>query len=362
MDKNIYCVIMAGGIGSRFWPVSRTKSPKQFKDILGTGKTLIRSTFERLNQICVSENILVVTNIDYKELVKEQLPEIKEENILLEPLRRNTAPCIEYANFKIYKKNKNAKIIVSPSDHLVLKENAFIKTMQKALNFIGKEDGLLTIGIKPSRPETGYGYIQLEKGSSKYCKDICKVKTFTEKPDHEMANFFLESGEFFWNSGLFIWSVETIMNAFKNHLPDMHASFNDGLSIYNTAEESEFIEKTYSKCSNISIDYGIIEKAENVYVICSDFGWSDLGTWGSLYENSEKDDHKNVVSSANTLLYDTNNCIINLPSDRLVVIEGLEDYIVVESDNALLICRKKNEQQLRQIVHDVKIFKGDEFI
>ncbi|GAB4293872.1 MAG: mannose-1-phosphate guanylyltransferase [Marinilabiliales bacterium] len=364
MDKNVYCVIMAGGVGSRFWPLSKTSKPKQFIDILGTGKSLLQETFERIKKICLVENILIVTNKDYKDLVKEQLPEIIENNILLEPYRRNTAPCIEYANFKILQRNKNAKIIVSPADHIVLKEDKFIKTINKALKFIEENRGLVTIGIKPNRPETGYGYIQLDKDNlSNTCKDICKVKTFTEKPDIDMAKFFLESGEFYWNSGLFIWNVNTIIEAFEKYLPDIDALFKEGREIYDTTEEFGFIEKTYSKCLNISIDYGIMEKADNVYAICSDFGWSDLGTWGSLFENSKKDSYNNAVfNNSNLMLYNTEDCIINFQGDKLIVIEGLQDYILVESENALLICRKSQEQNLRQIVNDIKLRKGEDYI
>ena len=363
MSENTFCVIMAGGVGSRFWPLSRTSNPKQFLDIFGKGKTLLQQTFERFRIICPARNIYIVTNIDYKNQILEQLPEIRPEQILYEPMRRNTAPCIAYANYKILKKNPNAQIIVAPSDHLILKEKIFIKTIQQGLSFAKKTDSLITLGIKPDRPETGYGYIQI-------CNDIIdnnlrnlkKVKTFTEKPGIEMAKVFLESGEFFWNSGLFIWSLKSIMSAFEVNLPEVNTLFREGIDLYDTDEEDAFITKTYSKCKNISIDYGIMEKADNVYVLCSDFGWSDLGTWGSLYDHLQKDNNDNSITGKNVLTYHLNNCIVNIPDDKLVVLQGLDDYIIVESDNILLICKKQDEQKIKQFVNDVKIIKGDKYI
>ncbi|MFH2142159.1 MAG: mannose-1-phosphate guanylyltransferase [Bacteroidota bacterium] len=363
MDKNVYCVIMAGGIGSRFWPLSRTKTPKQFLDILGTGKTLIQKTFERLEQVCLKENIFIVTNSDYKNLVLKQIPGISQNRILLEPLRRNTAPCVDYANFRILQENPDASIIVAPSDHLILKEEEFIKVLKKGLEFISKNDALLTLGIKPSRPDTGYGYIQINSEVKESIqKNISKVKTFTEKPNIELAKFFVESGEFYWNSGIFMWKLKTIMSEFAIHLPDIHSFFAEGTKLYNTSKEKSFIAKTYSKCKNISIDYGIMEKSDNVYVLCSDFGWSDLGTWGSLFDHSDKDENNNTVRGNNVLLYDAKNCIVNMPLEKLVVIQGLEDYIVVESENVLLICKKEEEQQIRQFVNDIKIKTGEKNI
>jgi mannose-1-phosphate guanylyltransferase len=355
---------MAGGVGSRFWPLSRSGKPKQFLDILGTGKTLLQQTFERFKNICPPENILIVSNRDYKDIILEQLPEIKEENVLLEPMRRNTAPCIAYANYKIQEKNPEANIIVAPSDHLILNEQEFIRVINQGLDFVNNNDALLTLGIKPNRPETGYGYIQInhnQKVGNIDCKPT-KVKTFTEKPNLEMAKIFFESGEFFWNSGIFLWKLNSIMDAFNKHLAEVNELFKRGIGIYNTDEEQKFIDETYSESKNISIDYGIIEKAENVYVLCADFGWSDLGTWGSLYENSHKNEENNSVIGKNVLIYDTENTIVNMPDDKLAVIQGLKEYIVVESDGILLICKKENEQKIRQFVKDVKIKKGEDFV
>ncbi len=362
-NKDYYCVIMAGGVGSRFWPLSRTSKPKQFLDILGTGNSLLQMTFNRFNDICPSENIYIVTNADYKETILAQLPEIGEEQVLLEPARRNTAPCIAYANYRILEQNANAKIVTAPSDHLIIKENEFKRVIKEGLEFVGENETLLTLGIKPSRPETGYGYIQVEDNkASKECNTIFKVKTFTEKPNVEMAKIFYESGEFFWNSGIFIWSLSAIMKSFKKYLPEIDDLFKEGIGIYNTSEESDFISKTYYECRNISIDYGIMEKADNVYVYCSDFGWADLGTWGSLHEHIQQDDNKNAIIGKNVMSYEVKNTIVNVPDNKLVVLEGLEDFIVVESGDVLLVCRKENEQNIKNIVNDVKLKLGDKFI
>lgn len=355
---------MAGGIGSRFWPVSRTSKPKQFLDILGTGKTLLQLTFDRFKQIIPTENILIVTNEIYGDIVQEQLPEIDSQQVLLEPTRKNTAPCIAYANYKILKKNPRANIVVAPSDHLILKEDVFLSVINKGFEFVEENDAMLTLGIKPSRPETGYGYIQLN-GDSKSIQmneDIREVKTFTEKPDLKMAKVFYESGEFFWNAGIFLWSLDTIMRAFEKDLPEVSALFIEGSDLYNTAEETSFINNIYPKCKNISIDYGIMEKASNVHVLCADFGWSDLGTWGSLFENSKKDKDSNVHKGENIFQYDSKGCIVNVPDDKLVVLHGLKDYIVAESDNALLVCKLKDEQKIKHFVNDVKIKTGNKYI
>ena len=354
---------MAGGIGSRFWPLSKSDMPKQFLDILGTGRTFLQQTYDRLKKICPNENFYVVTSVDYKDLVMRQIPELNESQILLEPLRRNTAPCIAYACYKIQKVDPNANIIVAPADHYIQQEEAFLEELWKGLEFVEENDALLTLGIKPSRPETGYGYIQIESAKEiGAVKNLHKVKTFTEKPDLQLAKIFLESGEFFWNSGIFIWSLPSIMKAFNTHLSWLSELFDKGNKLYGTSDEVHFLNKTYSECQNISIDYGIMEKASNVYVLCSDFGWTDLGTWGSLYENSKKDDQRNVVSGRNVMLYGAKDCIVNMPNEKLVVLHGLEGYIVVESEGTLMVCRKEDEQQIRQFVNDVRMNKGEKYV
>lgn len=364
MDKKNFCVIMAGGIGSRFWPLSRTQKPKQFLDILGTGKTLLQQTFDRFAKIIPKENILIVSNEAYNDIILQQLPDINPNQVLLEPMRRNTAPCIAYANYKIREIEPDANIIVAPSDHLILKENDFLEVMQKGLDFVTSNDALLTLGIQPSRPETGYGYIQItgDKDSVVLNESLRKVKTFTEKPDLKMANLFIESGDFFWNSGIFFWSLPAINKAFETYLPDIDGLFKEGIGKYNSSDEHDFIADTYPRCKNISIDYGIMEAADNVHVLCADFGWSDLGTWGSLYDMSSKDEHANTVQGLSVFTHDTKNCLINLPKNKLAVIQGLDDYIVVDSDNILLICRKEDEQKIKNYVNDVKLEKGEGFI
>jgi mannose-1-phosphate guanylyltransferase len=362
MSKN-FCVIMAGGIGSRFWPLSKTSRPKQFIDILGTGETLIQQTFRRLNSICPTENFLVVTNIEYKEMVLDQLPQLSEEQVLAEPMRRNTAPCIAYACHKIKCREADANIIVAPSDHLITKEDEFIKQLKNGIDFVNETDALLTLGITPHRPETGYGYIQVnDRTEFKEIKNLYRVKTFTEKPDLKMARIFLDSGEFYWNSGIFIWSLKSILSSLENYLPDVNELFSKGYKYFYTPSESAFLNKAYSECPNISIDYGVMEKARNVFVLCADFGWSDLGTWGSLWDNSPKDESGNALNGKNIKLYNTSECIVNISGEKLAVINGLEGYIVVETDNTLMICKKEDEQQIRQIVTDVKIDMGDKFV
>lgn len=362
MNKNNYCVIMAGGVGSRFWPMSKTKKPKQFIDVLGTGKTLLQQTFSRFEKICPTENIYIVTSDIYNDVVKEQLPQITQNQILLEPDRRNTAPCVAYANYKILKQNPDAKIVVAPSDHLILNESEFIKIIEQSFNFVAKNDALLTLGIKPNRPDTGYGYIQIDK-KTKPDNGVNKVKTFTEKPNLEMATFFVNSGEFYWNSGIFIWSLKSIIKAFDEKLPEVNNLFKDGINIYDTPDEQNFILKTYTSCKNISIDYGIMEKSDNVYVLPSDFGWSDLGTWGSLYTHMNLDNNKNAIKGRqNVLTYDVKNSIIHSSGDRLIVLQGLDDYIVVDTNETLLICKKQDEQKIKQIVNDIKINKGENYI
>jgi mannose-1-phosphate guanylyltransferase len=361
--KNNYCVIMAGGIGSRFWPVSRTEHPKQFIDILGTGQTLLQQTYSRFLRICPKENIFIVTNEAYEKLVMEQLKGIASNNVLQEPARRNTAPCIAYACYKISAINPKANIVVAPSDHLILKEDTFIKAIRSCFKKAVMEDCLVTLGIKPTRPDTGYGYIQFVESPVKE-KDtrMKKVKTFTEKPDMEMAKFFLQSGDFLWNSGIFIWSARSIITAFWLHMPEMAMLFKNGINLYNTPKEKAYIDNIYPQCKNISIDYAVLEKAGNVYVRSSAIGWSDLGTWGSLYQHIGKDKSNNAVVGKNVMIYNSENCLVNVPKNKLVVIEGLKDYIVVESDNILLICKKEDEQHIRQFVNDVKTTKGDRYV
>ena len=335
MNKNYYCVIMAGGVGARFWPLSRNSRPKQFIDILGTGETLIQQTFRRLTTICPPENIFVVTHQQYYDQVVEQLPAIVPAHVLCEPMRRNTAPCIAYATHKIYKLNPDASIVVAPSDHIILKEEVFTQTLLCALKAATKNNWLLTLGITPSRPDTGYGYIQFDETHA-YTPEcnVRKVKTFTEKPHHELAVSFLQSGDFLWNSGIFIWSVKSILSAFEMYLPEINSLFKEGSDSYYTENESSYIESAYTVCKSISIDYGVMEKADNVFVLAADIGWSDLGTWGSLYETSAKDANGNAVIGSKPITFDTKNCIINLPSETVAVIQGIEDLIVVE-DNGI---------------------------
>ena len=356
MKENNYCIIMAGGLGSRFWPFSRNERPKQFLDFFGTGRSLLQMTFDRFRNVVPASNILIVSNIIYRNLILEQLPEIKSEQVLLEPTRRNTAPCIAYAVNRIKATTSTANIIVAPSDHLIMKEERFIETIQEGLDFVEKNNSLLTLGIKPSRPETGYGYIQVGEGT----ENPRKVKTFTEKPNAELAQVFFETGEFFWNSGIFLWNLKTIDSAFNIYLPEVAMKFNAGKDFYNTEKEQDFIDEMYPSCPNISIDYGIMEKAESVYVLCTEFGWSDLGTWGSLYDLSAKDDNQNVILKCETIMYDSNENIIALPKDKLAVIQDLNGYIVAESDNVLLICKRSDEQRIRQFVNDANFkFKGN---
>lgn len=355
---------MAGGIGSRFWPLSKTERPKQFLDILGTGRTLLQQTFDRFRTVMPPDNVYVVSNLEYKEIIAEQLPEIPKENILLEPLRRNTAPCIDYANFRIQQKNPDAKIVVAPSDHLIVKEEQFLRSVEQGLEFVANNNALLTLGIVPSRPETGYGYIQsIEKKVKGYeSLHLRKVKTFTEKPDLKLAHVFLNSGDFYWNAGIFFWSLKTIMNSFEAHLPEIHNLFKEGIDAYGTEHEKAFIHKTYGNCRNISIDYGIMEKAENVFVLVSDFGWSDLGTWGSLYEQLDKDERKNTLTGKNVFMYESSGTLVNVQKDMLVVLQGLDDYIVVQNGNILLICKREDEQKIKQYVTDIKTEIGDDMM
>lgn len=358
MNKNNYCVIMAGGIGSRFWPMSRTEKPKQFLDILGTGETLIQQTFNRLKKLCPTENIFIVTNNDYEKQVLEQLPEVTKEQVICEPSRKNTAPCIAYANYKIATKNPDATIMVAPADHLILKEDEFVRVATLALNHAANNDCLMTLGITPTRPDTGYGYIQFFDDND---NEIKKVKTFTEKPNLELAKKFIESGDFAWNSGMFVWSLKSIQKAFEEHLPSITHLFEEHQHELNTEQEDKAINTIYAQCKNISIDYGIMEKSKNVFVISANIGWSDLGTWGSIYTHLPLDEQKNAVVGKNVMLYESNGNIINVPKEKLVVIQGLNDYIVVEADGILLICKKEDEQQIKNFVNDIKLTKNEHF-
>lgn len=356
--KDNYCILMAGGIGSRFWPMSTEEFPKQFHDVLGTGKTLLQASFDRMLLACPKENIFIVTNSDYKELVQSQLPGIDESQILLEPSRKNTAPCIAFASYKIKMMNPNATLVVAPSDHIVMNEVAFKETLEVAIVKANEEDCLVTLGIKPSRPDTGYGYIQFLDNEKGTLDKVRNVKMFTEKPNLELAKEFIGSGDFYWNAGIFIWTADSIITAFEAHLPSIHDLFIEGMNVYNTEMETEFIEHTYAECKNISIDYGVMEKATNVYVVLSDFGWSDLGTWGALYTHIDKDEGNNAVLGEKVNLYDSQDCIVRLPKDKLAVIQGLENYIVVEEKGVLLICKKEEEQRIKQFVSDIKLKGG----
>jgi len=358
MNKHYYVVIMAGGVGSRFWPYSRNDHPKQFLDVLGIGSSLLQLTYERFLHVCPAENIYIVTSQDYYELVKAQIPDMTDDQILLEPARKNTAPCIAYASFKIAKKDPKATMVVTPSDHAIMKEKIFVKAINKSLKHAFENDILITLGIQPNRPETGYGYIQyhIDNGS-----DFKKVKTFTEKPQIDLARKFLESGEFVWNAGIFIWNVSSINKAFHDFLPEISESFESIFESYYTPKEKKAIQRAYSHFKIISIDYGVMEKADNVYVILGDFGWSDLGSWSSLHDIKAKDGNNNVVE-ANVLLYDTKDSLFLGDEKKLIVIQGLEDYLVADTGDVLLICKKEIESEMRQIIKDVKKKKGEDYI
>ncbi|GAB3323570.1 mannose-1-phosphate guanylyltransferase [Larkinella ripae] len=349
--NHTYVIIMAGGVGTRFWPFSRTNNPKQFHDVLGTGKSLLQQTADRFDGICPKENIYIVTSAEYQKLVKEQLPYLSDDQILCEPVRRNTAPCVAYAAYKIAQKDPQANMVVAPADHIILKEDEFRDTIRTALAATADQDILVTLGIQPSRPDTGYGYIQYIPDSDN--RGAKKVKTFTEKPHLELAQQFLESGEFVWNAGIFVWNAQSIRKAIETYMPETAEIFAEGNEAYYTETETSFINKAYSLCKNISIDNGIMEKAQNVYVVLSDFGWSDLGTWKSLYEVSGKDANENVTDGTH-ILYNTSNNIIKTPKNKLVVISGLEGFIVAEFDGVLLICPKEEEQKVKEFVADAK--------
>lgn len=360
MNKHQYVAIMAGGIGSRFWPKSRVSYPKQFLDILNTGKTLIQWTYERFGAFIPQENIFIVTSDEYTHIVKEQLPDIKDENILSEPSRKNTAPCIAWISYKLLQKDPEASLIIAPSDHLITDNESFRNICLKALDFVTQIKAFVTLGITPTYPNTGYGYIQHD--ALAVADNIYKVKTFTEKPNLEIAKSFLASGDFLWNAGIFVWQVKNIIKAFEQFQPEMFEVFEADKEYFNTAQEKEAIERIYPLCTNISIDYAVMEKADNVYVIPSSFGWSDLGTWNSAYENLEKDYLGNAVAGKNVVVIDATNSMISVPENKVVVLQGLDDFIVVDTSDVLLICKKEKEQDIKQYVAEVKRNIGDDYL
>jgi len=349
MNKNLYVVLMAGGVGTRFWPYSRNSRPKQFLDVLGVGKTLLQATYDRFLPLCPPENILVVTHEEHLAITREQLPEMSVKNILTEPMRKNTAPCIIYASLKIYKENPDAVIVVSPSDHLILDEAEFQQTIKSCFDQAKHQDKLVTLGIKPIRPETGYGYIQYIDAKPA----LKKVKTFTEKPELALAKKFIDSGDFVWNAGIFVWGVKAIMEAFKKYLPEMTEVFEEAAQRFNTDDERNALQAAYLQTKSISIDYGIMEKADNVYVWLSSFAWSDLGSWSSLHDNSTKDSNNNAIS-ADALVYDTRNSVIKGPKDKLIVAQGLNGFLIGAFDNVVIVCEKDKEELFRKIVNDLK--------
>lgn len=359
-DNHRYCVIMCGGIGSRFWPYSRAARPKQFIDFFGTGRSLLQATFDRMLPLIDPDHIYVVTNEMYAPLVREQLPELSDDHILCEPARRNTAPCIAWAAYHIAAIDPEATMIVTPSDHIVTRETVFVECLERGLQFVAANDALLTLGITPVRPETGYGYIQIGKEVE---PGIRRVKTFTEKPDYEMAKVFVESGEFFWNSGIFLWSAKSIIKALHAYVPEIAATFDRGLAEIGTPDEMAYINDNFVSCPSISIDYAVMEKADNTYVEIVSFGWNDLGTWGALFDNSPKNREHNVTQGCNVMAYDsTGNIFATNNPRRLIVVRGLNDYIIADADDVLLIYPRASEQEIKKIVDDVKMAHGDKYI
>jgi mannose-1-phosphate guanylyltransferase len=360
MNKNQYVAIMAGGIGSRFWPMSRSNHPKQFLDILGTGKTLIQQTFDRYVKLVPVENIYIITSHEYVNTVKTQLPALPVENILAEPSRKNTAPCIAYIAFKLFKSNPDALMMAAPADNLIMDTDAFVETANSAFEFVDHINALVTIGIKPTHPNTGYGYIQHD--GPEVSPGVHKVKTFTEKPNLELAKTFISSGDFLWNAGIFTWKVKNIVAAFEKFQPEMYEVFAAEKENFNTPEENAAIERIYPQCTNISIDFGIMENADNVYVIPASFEWSDLGTWNSAWENMEKDYFQNAVAGNNVMVVDAKNCMVHVPNNKLVLLQGLENYIIVDTKDVLLICKKEKEQEIKEYVAEVKRNKSDKYL
>ncbi|MFD2915995.1 mannose-1-phosphate guanylyltransferase [Psychroserpens luteus] len=357
-NKNYYAILMAGGVGSRFWPVSTQDFPKQFHDMLGTGDTLIQKTFNRLANLIPKENIFILTNERYNDLVFEQLPEVTKRQVVLEPAMRNTAPCILYAALKIQKENEDAVMIVAPSDHWIEDETAFTNNIQQAFDFCSKNDALMTLGIKPTFPNTGYGYIEFDKTSE---ENIKPVHQFREKPDYDTAKSFIEQGNFLWNAGIFMWSASSVIKAFKNNQPKLYNLFESGCEVYNTDFEDDFIRDNYAKAENISVDYALMEQSKNVYVIPATFDWNDLGTWGSLYDKLDKDNDGNAVVNARTLTEDASGNMIRTKSDKIVVVDGLQDYIIVDKDEVLLIFPKTKEQDIKKVLQKVKDKYGEQY-
>ena len=360
MSKNHYVAIMAGGIGSRFWPMSRTNFPKQFLDIMNSGRTLIQATYDRFAKFIPAENIYVVTSAQYVDIVAKQLPELSPANILAEPSRKNTAPCIAYVSYKLHALNPNANLICAPADHLITDEEGFKKVCSDALHFTSHIKALVTLGIKPSSPNTGYGYIQYDQHA--VSENVYKVKTFTEKPDLQLAKTFVASGDFLWDAGIFVWQVKNIIKAFEKHLPEMNEVFDAEKSHFNTKKEKDAIERIYPQCVNISIDYGVMEKADNVYIIPSSFGWSDLGTWASAYENLDKDYLGNAVAGNNVIVIDATHNVVHADNKKLIVLQGLDDFVVVDTKDVLLICKKEKEQEIKEYVAEIKRSKGDKYL
>ena len=366
--KNTYVAIMAGGIGSRFWPASRTERPKQFLDILGVGKSLIRLTFERFLNLCPAENIFIVTNGLYKDLVLEHLPELSENQILCEPSRNNTGPCVAYTAFKLHNLNPDANFIIAPSDHIVLKEDIFVDALEKALNFTGKEDALLTLGIRPSRPDIGYGYINYvqEFVETPHQNDniggVHKVIKFTEKPELAKAKEFVNSGDYLWNAGIFIWRSKSILAAFEKHSNEIYKILAQGNTDYNSDTEQDFINKMYPTTPSISVDYAIMENADNIYTIPVDFGWSDLGTWASLHAEGDRDEQGNLLQADNVFLDDVTNCLVRMPKEKLVVLRDLDNYIIVDEGDVLMIYPKSKEQEIKILTKEIRKVKGDLFL
>ena len=360
MNKHHYVAIMAGGIGSRFWPMSRADHPKQFLDILHTGKTLIQQTFDRFARFIPKEHIYVITSKEYVSIVKKQLPHIPEENVLDEPSRKNTAPCLAYISFKLQQKNPNASLIAAPSDHLIQDEEKFISACETALRFVNHMNAIITLGVRPTYPNTGYGYIQHDAAEA--VPGVYKVKTFTEKPNTELAKTFIASGDFLWNAGIFVWQIKNILTAFEKYLPEMYEVFAAEKEKFNSTKEAAAIEEIYPQCTTISIDFGVMEKADNVYVIPASFGWSDVGTWNSAWENMGKDYLENAVAGKNVMIVDSTKCMVHAPDGKLVLLQGLDDFIVVDTKDVLLICKKEKEQEIKDYVAEIKRNKGDKFL